>query len=138
MCIQNSIKTRSSIHHRSPPREVRCRRSRQGKAGVVAGGETPAGATPGRAPPRSRHRARASGIRCLVRSSKIRRSLLPKPTAPRATAVTTGPRVHRHHSSGSRASSMLARSSAIRALPPVIRLGAQPPLAHPREPPPPL
>jgi hypothetical protein len=38
--------------------EVYHRRSRLGKAGVIAGGGTPADAAPGDAPPRSRCRAR--------------------------------------------------------------------------------
>jgi hypothetical protein len=71
--IYNSIKTRTSIRHRSSPREVCRRRSRLGKAGVIAGGGTPAGATQGRAPSRSRHRVGAPGLDRRVRSSKIRR-----------------------------------------------------------------
>jgi hypothetical protein len=76
----------------------------------------PGGATPGRMPPRSRRHARVSGIRRLVRSSKIRRRrapsgpplVLPKPTTTRATAVTIGPRVRRRRSSGSGAPLALA------------------------------
>jgi hypothetical protein len=97
-------------------REVHRRRSRLGKVGVITGSGTPADATPGHTPPRSRHRARASGIRHRVRSSKICRRhtpsgpppMLPKLTAPRATAVTTGPRVRHRRSSGSGAPSALA------------------------------
>jgi hypothetical protein len=110
------MKTGSSIRHHSPPREVHRRCSRLGKVDIVARGGTPAGATPGRVPPRSRHLARSSRIRRHVRSSKIhhRRAplgplpVLPKPTASRATAVTTGPRVRCHRSSSLGASSALA------------------------------
>jgi hypothetical protein len=104
---------------------------------------------------------RASRIRCHVRSSKICRHRIPswpplvlsKPTAPRVTAVTTGPRVHHRRLSGSGASSTLAlpalgASASLDpggAPPPVTRLGVPPPLAprssslaRPRKPPPPL
>jgi hypothetical protein len=80
------------------PREVRHRRSFLRKAGVVAGGGTPAGATPGHVPPRSRCRTRASGIRRRVRASQIHRCCAPsgpppplsKPTAPCATVSPLG------------------------------------------------
>jgi hypothetical protein len=55
------------------PREICHRRSRLGKVGVVAGGGTPAGTTPGRAPPRSvgaalpqGHQRRCRSLPCLV------------------------------------------------------------------------
>jgi hypothetical protein len=78
--------------------------------------------------------------------------LLPKPIAPRATVVATGPGVRRRRSSTSRAPSPLARPSREhrRRYPRECRhrwpglgrhrrwpLGSSP-LAHPREPPPPL
>jgi hypothetical protein len=57
------------------PREIRQHRSRLGKVGVVAEGGTPAGATPGRAPPRSAaaalpqgHQCRCRCLSCLVQS----------------------------------------------------------------------
>jgi hypothetical protein len=84
------------------------------EGGVIAGGGTPAGATLGRVPPKSRRRACASGMRRRVRASQIhhRRAPsgpppLPKHTTTRATAVATGPGVRRRRSSASRASSSL-------------------------------
>jgi hypothetical protein len=116
-----------SIRHRSPPREVRRRRSRLGKDGDVARRGTPAGATPGRTPPRSRHRARASGIRRHVCSSKIRRRCcrsLPRLAQPPSPPGLGSP------------PPLVRFGSAIGACPPAIgvsssvaRLGAPPPLA---------
>jgi hypothetical protein len=93
------------------PREVRCRRSRLGKVGVVAGGGMPACATPERTLLRSRCRTCASGIRRRVRASQIHRRHAPlgppspllKPTTPHTTIIATGPGVRR------RCSSALAR-----------------------------
>jgi hypothetical protein len=90
--------------------EVCHRHSRLGKVGIVAGGGTPAGATPRLAPPRSRRCTRASGIPHRGRLSQIcccRRTpsepppLQSKPIVPRTTVVATRPRVRRCHSSAS-------------------------------------
>jgi hypothetical protein len=77
----------------SPPREVRRRHSRLGKAVVVTGG--------------GRQRAPLWDPPSCALLQDLP-PLLPKPTASRATAVTTGPRVRRHRSSGLGAPSVLA------------------------------
>jgi hypothetical protein len=124
----------------SPPREVRRRHSRLGKAVVVTGG--------------GRQRAPLWDPPSCALLQDLP-PLLPKPTASRATAVTTGPRVRRHRSSGLGAPSVLAPPPDIGASTLVAHLGAPSPLApgiaaahtpeeitaaarSPREPPPPL
>jgi hypothetical protein len=125
------VSSRHHIIHRSPPREVRHNRSCLGKAGVVTGGGTLACATLGCALLRSRHRAHASGICHHVCSSKIRRRapsgpppVMPKPTVPRSTAVTSGPRVRRRRLP---VASGVSSTLDPRGVPqPVTRLGAPP------------
>jgi hypothetical protein len=97
--MYTSIKIGSSIHHRSSPREVCHRRSRLGKADVVMGGGRQ------RAPLRS-VRLWDSPPYALLQDPP---PLLSTPTAPRATTVTTEPRLRRRRSSGSGAPSVLAR-----------------------------
>jgi hypothetical protein len=131
-------------------REVCHRPSCLGKVGVVAWGGTSAGATPGHVPPRSRRRTRATGICRRVRTSWICRRRapsgppppLPKPTAPRATIIATGPgcaiatRPLRGHRRRSILEECLRRSPSFgrhHRWP-----SRSPPLARPSKPPPPL
>jgi hypothetical protein len=104
----NSIKIGPSIRHRSPPREVRRRRSRLGIAGVVVEGDASGRHSGARASEEPTSCAHLWDLppRALLQDPS---PLLPKPTAPRATAITTGPRVRRHRLSGLGAPSVLAR-----------------------------